>query len=393
MIKEIYFDNSATTKVSEKAAEAAVRTMREDFGNPSSVHSKGAAAFHALNEARSAFAQYLDVVPSELYFTSCGTESNNIVIQGAAKAYGKAGKIFVSAVEHPSVYEPSRYLLSSGYDVAYLPVNQEGVIQLDALSAMLEPDTTLVSIMHVNNETGAIQPLREAGEIIKSIAPQAIFHIDAVQSFGRLPLDIAGWKADAVSISGHKIHAPKGIGLLWLKKGINLPALTLGGGQENGFRSGTENMSSILAFAAAAKECYAAMDSNYRQMQKVKDTLCQQLQTAIPACIVNGPLDEHAAAHIVNISFPGIRSEVMLHSLEAKGIFVSAGSACTSKSSKGSRILTAMGLDESRIDSALRFSFCRYNTVEEAIYTAKVAADVVTELSGFMNFTKRKQRK
>lgn len=390
---EIYFDNSATTCVSAKAADAALRAMREDFGNPSSVHGKGAAAFHALNEARSTFAKYLNVASQEIYFTSCGTESNNIVLQGVAKARGKGAKILVSAIEHPSVYEPTRYLLASGHDVSYIPVNQEGIIQLDVLEKMADHDTALVSIMHINNETGAIQPLRAAGEIIKSVAPQAIFHIDAVQSFGRLPLDFAGWKADTASMSGHKIHAPKGVGLLWLRKGVNIPALILGGGQEYGFRSGTENMSSILAFAAAVEECYSDMDSNYAAMQKVKDTLWENLQRLIPSCTINGPLDDRAAAHIVNISFPGIRSEVMLHSLEAKGIFVSAGSACTAKSSKGSRILTAMGLDDARIDSALRFSFSRYNTVEEAVYVASAAADVVNEISGFMNFTKRKQRR
>ena len=392
-MQEIYFDNSATTQVSQQAAAVALQAMREDFGNPSSVHGKGAAAFHALNEARSVFARYLDVASAELYFTSCGTESNNIVLQGAAKVKGKSGKIIVSAIEHPSVYEPTRYLLSLGYDVAYIPVDCQGIIQLDSLEKLVDSDTVLVSIMHVNNETGAIQPLREAGRIIKNKAPQAIFHIDAVQSFGRLPLEIAGWQADAISMSGHKIHAPKGVGLLWLRNEVHIPALTLGGGQENGFRSGTENMSSILAFAEAAQECYADMANYYSRMQEVKDALLANLRQGVPECIVNGPEDQRAAAHILNVSFPGIRSEVMLHSLEERGIFVSSGSACTSKSSKGSRILIEMGLNADRIDSALRFSFSRYNTVDEARMAAAAVVEIVEQLGAFMHFSQRKQRR
>lgn len=391
-MNEIYFDNSATTRVSEKAIAAAIQAMRDDFGNPSSVHAKGVAAFHALNEARSTFAALLNVSSDELYFTSCGTESNNIILQGAARAAGRQGKILISAVEHPSVYATARNLSSLGYQVELIPVSEEGIIDLDALGHMVDEQTILVSIMHVNNETGAIQPLQKAGQIIRSQAPKALFHVDAVQSFGRLPLEIAAWQADAVSMSGHKIHAPKGIGLLWLKQTRNIPALMLGGGQEHGFRSGTENMSSILAFTVAAGECYSNMSQNYQAITQVKEKLLDELKNAIPNTLVNGPADERSAAHILNVSFPGARSEVMLHSLEAKGLCVSAGSACTSKSSKGSRILTAMGLSMERIDSALRFSFSRYNTVDEAELAAALVAETVAELSAMFNLKKTKGR-
>lgn len=389
---EIYFDNSATTKVSEKAANAAYRAMTENYGNPSSVHRRGAAAFHELNEARGVFAKCLNVSADELYFTSCGTESDNIVVQGAGKSRGKQGRIIVSSVEHPAVYEPAKRLVSQGCDVRFIDVDKNGIIDLDMLESLLTDDTALVSIMHVNNETGAIQPLSEAGKLIRSKAPLALFHVDAVQSFGRLPISVADWQIDALSISGHKIHAPKGIGMLWLRKERNFPPLMFGGGQERGFRSGTENMSGIMAFAVAAGDCYADMPKYYAGMQQVKDTLCQTLQKLVPDCLVNGAVGDKGAAHILNMSFPGIRSEVMLHSLEAKGLFVSAGSACTSKSSKGSRILAAMGLPESQIDSAIRFSFSRYNTVDQARAAADIIAETIDELSLVKQLGKRKRR-
>jgi len=392
-MNEIYYDNSATTKVSEKALHAACRAMREDFGNPSSAHAKGVSAYHALNEARSVFAGYLNVASDELYFSSCGTESNNMIILGAAKAAGKQGKILISAVEHPSVYESARHLASLGYQVELIPVDRQGIIDMTALEQMLDTHTILVSIMHVNNETGAIQPLKQAGALIRAICPQALFHVDAVQSFGRIPLFLAAWQADAVSMSGHKIHAPKGVGLLWLKKTRNIPALIWGGGQERGFRSGTENMSGIMAFTVAAEECYTQMDQNYAVIVNVRGKFLDDLRKAQVDFHLNGPQDEQAAAHILNLSFPGIRSEVMLHSLEAKGVYVSAGSACTSMSTKGSRILTAMGLPSGRIDCALRFSFSRYNTVDEATIAAAAVVDTVLELHGILNSRKGKKTK
>lgn len=392
-IKEIYFDNSATTRVSERAAAAAWRAMRDEYGNPSSIHGKGVAAYHALSEARAALAGHLQVMADELYFTSGGTESNNIVLQGAARAAGKQGKILISAVEHPSVYETAKTLAGLGLKLELIPVSQDGVIDLEVLAQLLDDETVLVSIMHVNNETGAIQPLAEAGELIRSRSPRAFFHVDAVQSFGRLPLHLAAWQVDAVSISGHKIHAPKGIGLLWLKSDRNLPAQMQGGGQEHGLRSGTENMSGVMALATAAAECYERMEQHYSAIAKVKDKFLSDLHRALPQLVVNGPTDERAASHILNFSLPGIRSEVLLHSLEIKGLYVSAGSACTSRSSKGSRILLAMGLPEQRVDAAIRCSFSRYNTVEEAETAAQLVVETVGELSGLINIGKRKGRK
>ena len=389
---DIYFDNSATTQVSDRAARVALQAMTENYGNPSSVHSRGVAAFHALNEARTAFAGYFDGAADEIYFTSCGTESDNIVVQGAARSGGKRGRIIVSAIEHPAVYETAKSLQALGYQAEFIPVGHDGIIDLDAFASMLDAEVTLVSIMHVNNETGAIQPLREAGKIIRSKVPQALFHVDAVQSFGRLPMDVAGWQADAVSISGHKIHAPKGIGLLWLRKERNIPALIIGGGQEHGFRSGTENMSGIMAFAAAADDCYSAMHEHYEQMRQIKETLWQGIKSCVPEAVINGPMDENAVGYILNVSFPGIRSEIMLHSLEAKGICVSAGSACTSGSSKGSRILTSMHLDPAYVDSAIRFSFSRFNTSAEAEEAVRIIGETMDELALVKKLGKKSRR-
>lgn len=392
-ITEIYFDNSATTRVSERAAAAAWRAMREDYGNPSSIHGKGVAAYHALSEARASLARLLQVAADELYFTSCGTESNNIVLQGAARAAGKQGKILISAVEHPSVYETAKHLAALGYQLELIPVTSEGVFDLDALKTLLDEQTVLVSIMHVNNETGAIQPLRQAGELIRRRSKRALFHVDAVQSFGRLPLALADWRADAVTMSGHKIHAPKGIGLLWLRAGLNLPSLMQGGGQEHGLRSGTENMSGVMALTAAAEDCYNRMEQYGEKIAKVRDKFLSELRRDLPQLLLNGPADQRSAGHILNISLPGVRSEVLLHSLEMKGLYVSAGSACTSRSSRGSRILLAMGLPEERVDAAIRCSFSRYNTEDEAVTAAELIVETVNELSGLINLGKRKGRR
>lgn len=392
-MNEIYFDNSATTQVSEEAAAAALFAMREEYGNPGSLHHRGVEAFHTLNEARSTFASLLDAASEEIIFTSCGTESNNTIIQGVAKAAGKRGKIIISAIEHPSVYEQAKYLNSLGQELAIIPVDSNGIIDLAALQEQLDENTCLVSIMHVNNETGSIQPLTQVGELIKSWAPQAIFHIDAVQSFGRLPLNLFAWQADAISVSGHKIHAPKGVGLLWLRKKHNIPPLLMGGGQERGLRSGTENMSSIHAFAVAAKACYDNMQEHTSIINNVRECLINGLAQRKIDYVLNSPNDENGAAHILNISFPGIRSEVMLHSLEEKGLYVSAGSACTSRNSKGSRILTAMHLDDRLVDSALRFSFSRYNTCAEAEAALDIIEQTIADLELVIRLSGSKKRK
>ena len=390
---EIYFDNSATTRVCPEAAEAALRTMTEGYGNPSSAHHLGALAARELAAARQTIADCLKAGPGEISFLSCGTEANNTVLLGAAQLDPKRRRILVSAVEHPSVQQPAKYLLSKGYDVHFLPVDERGRVRLDAAADLLDEHTALISVMQVNNETGAIQPLREIGALVRERAPQALFHVDGVQAFCRLPAELKLWQADAYSMSGHKIHAPKGIGALWLRKGHRIPPLLLGGGQEKGFRSGTEAMPNIMAFAAAARIAHDGMAEYAARMQHVKMTLLQELQRLLPQVTVNGPAWDESAPHIVNLSFPGCRSEVLLHYLEEKGVYVSAGSACDSRSSKGSPVLAAMGLPAERVDSALRFSFSRFNTEDEAGEAAQIIADAVEEVSFFMSKTHNKKRK
>ncbi|MBR0355211.1 MAG: aminotransferase class V-fold PLP-dependent enzyme, partial [Oscillospiraceae bacterium] len=250
---EIYFDNSATTRVCPEAAETALRTMTAGYGNPSSVHHMGAAAARELASARQTIADCLKASPGEVSFLSCGTEANNTVLFGASQLDPKRRRILVSAVEHPSVQQPAKYLLSKGYDVHFLPVDEQGRVRLDATAELLDEHTALISVMQVNNETGAVQPLKDIGALVREKAPQALFHVDGVQAFCRLPAELKLWQADAYSMSGHKIHAPKGIGALWLRSGRRIPPLLLGGGQEKGFRSGTEAMPNIMAFAAAAR--------------------------------------------------------------------------------------------------------------------------------------------
>ena len=389
---DIYFDNSATTMVCAEAAEAAVQAMKSGYGNPSSAHHLGVLAGRELAAARQTIADCLKARPEEISFVSCGTEANNTVLFGASQD-PRRRRILVSAVEHPSVQQPAKYLLSKGCDVHFLPVDQRGIVRLDAVEELLDEQTSLISVMQVNNETGAVQPLREIGALVREKAPQAVFHVDGVQAFCRMTADLKAWRADAYSMSGHKIHAPKGVGALWVRSGCRIPPLLLGGGQEKGFRSGTEPMPNILAFAAAARLAYRSMEENADRMRSVKNTLIDALKARIDHVVVNGPEPEEAAPHIVNISFPGCRSEVLLHYLEEKGVFVSAGSACDSRSSKGSPILMAMGLDLERVDSALRFSFSRFNTEDEARSAAAIIAKAVDEIRFFMGKTHGRKRK
>lgn len=389
-MREIYYDNSATTQVCQEAAQAAFDAMTSEYGNPSSVHSRGAAAFRRLNQARSTVAKAMGVNPDEIFFTSCGTEANNTAIYGAALSGGKrAQRLLISSIEHPSVDQPAKYLMNKGYQLDFVPVDQQGQVDLEALRQLLGEDVALVSIMHVNNETGSVQDLPAIGAAIRELAPQAIFHVDAVQSFARLPLELKNWRADACTISGHKIHAPKGIAALWVRQGCRVQPLLRGGGQERNFRSGTENMPGILAMAAAVEQACGNMSQYREQILAVRQCLLSGLQAELPDLVVNSP--ENGAAHILNISFLGTRSEVLLHYLEQSQLYVSSGSACTSKSSKGSHVLEAMHLPPEVVDSALRFSFSRFNTIEEAERAVSIIVPAVREIRTLMGINKKKR--
>ncbi len=379
-MREIYFDNSATTKVAPFAAQAALKAMEEDYGNPSSLHGKGVAASEIIRKAKEILSPLLQGGEGDIYFTSGGSESNNTAIFGVAAAHGKRAKrILVSPMEHPSVLEPVEDLKNRGFIMENIPLDKEGLILLPAFEEMLGEDILLISIQHVNNETGAVQPLEEIGALIREKAPRAFFHIDGVQGFCKLPTRLALWGAHLYSASGHKLHAPKGCGFLWLKKQMRIAPLILGGGQEKNLRSGTENVPGIAAFKAAAEYYGKRQAKSAAHMGQLREFLWQELNKNIDDCFCNSP--KGGAPHILNISFLGIKSEVLLHYLEGEGLYVSSGSACHSnKKLSGSPVLRGMGLPKERIDSAIRFSFSPQNTLEEAKAASVIIKKAVAEL-------------
>ena len=360
MTKEIYLDNSATTRVCKAAAEKALYMMTECYGNPSSLHSKGFAAEKEMTAARSAIAEKLSAQPGEIFFTSGGTESDNIAILGAARAKKRAGnRIVTTAIEHPAVLNTMAQLEKEGFEVIYVQPDADGNIPAEKFAEVIDSKTILVSVMTVNNETGAVLPLKEIAGIIKRKKAPALFHTDAVQAFCKLPLSPKRLGLDLVSVSGHKVHAPKGVGALYVKSGVRILPNSFGGGQEKDLRPGTEGVPQICAFGAAVK----AMPKEREAMEtvrEVRDHLLQRL-ASIPEVTLNSP--ENAMPYIVNLSAGRVRAETMLHFLAEKGIFVSSGSACGK--AKPSHVLTAMGLSALRIDTSLRVSLSAESTKEE----------------------------
>ncbi len=381
-MKEIYFDNSATTQVSEAAAQAVYETMRQNYGNPSSLHRKGLAAEKALTAARRQLADCLQVDENELYFTSGGTESDNLALTGICGAYGKkGGRIITSAIEHPAVLETVKALQQKGFAVDLVKPGRDGRVAVQDVAAALRPDTLLVSLMQVNNETGAVQPLEEVGRLLGQQQHKIYFHVDGVQGFGKQALFPKQAGIDLYAASAHKIHGPKGMGLLYCAKGLRLQPIVSGGGQEKGLRSGTENMPGIVGFGVAATEAFANLEAHAKQVAQVRQAFCQGL-SGLSGWQVNSPAD--GLPYVLNISFEQVKSEVLLHYLEDQGVYVSSGSACAAKKDKLSHVLTAMGLARKEIEGAIRFSFSRYNTVEEAQEAAAIVRQAVTELRQIM---------
>lgn len=366
---EAYFDNSATTIVTDDVKDIVVKVMTEDYGNPSSMHMVGVNAEKYLKEAKETISKILKVEPNEIYFTSGGTESNNWAIMGAVEANKRSGKkIITTKVEHASVKSPMKHLEQMGYEVTYLPVDQAGVVQLDALKEAMTEDTILVSIMYVNNEVGAIQPIEEIGKYIKTINKNVIYHVDAIQAFGKMEIKPKKSNIDVLTVSGHKIHGPKGTGFMYLKKNVKVNPFILGGGQQNAMRSGTENVPGIAGLAKASDDCYKHLEENVSTMIALKDYLIDGLLN-IDGVTVNSQKGNEGAPHIVSASFSGVRSEVLLHALEDKGVYISAGSACSSNKPAISETLKAMNIDKDLLGSTVRFSFSRFNTKEEIDYT------------------------
>lgn len=358
----IYLDNSATTRTLESAAQAAFRCMREDFFNPSSAYAPAARLEKRVNEARARLAATLGCRAEEIVYTSGGTESNNMAILGALRAMRGRGRIITSASEHPSVYELFRLLEQRGYQAVYIGTDESGAASLAELAANLTPDTALVSLMHVNNETGAVTDIAAAASLIRSRAPQAIFHVDGVQAYGKLPFGCP--PCDLYSVSGHKIHAPKGVGALYVRAGLRFAGGLVGGGQEQGRRSGTTNAPGILGLDAAVAAYAAHQQEWVAAMRACKTRLAERL-LSLPDAYLNGPAPEDGAPHILNVSFPGVRGEVLLHALEQREIYVSTGSACSAHKKGNNRVLAAAGVRGARQEGALRLSLCPFNTLEE----------------------------
>lgn len=380
---EAYLDNSATTRCSKAAADKMVLLLTEDFGNPSSLHMKGVIAEKYINEAKKKIARTLKCQEKEIVFTSGGTESNNLAIIGSAMANQRAGKhIITTQVEHASVANTMKFLEDNGFEITYLGVNHDGRISLEELKAAMRPDTILVSIMQVNNEIGAVMPVEEAGKLIKEINPSTLFHVDAIQSYGKLHISPKNMNCDLLSVSGHKIHGPKGSGFLYIKDKTKIKPIIYGGGQQKGMRSGTENVPAIAGLGVAAEEIYTDLDTKIEAMYALKSHFINEV-TRIDGVTVNGLTDKTSAPHIVSVSVQGVRAEVILHTLEDKNIYVSAGSACSSNKPAVSATLKAIGLPKELLDSTVRFSFCVDTTIEEIDYAIKVMQDVVPKLQKY----------
>ncbi|MDD2958892.1 MAG: cysteine desulfurase family protein [Lachnospiraceae bacterium] len=367
---EAYLDNSATTRCLESVRDIVVKTMMEDYGNPSSRHQKGVDAEKYLKEARGIIADTMKVSEKEIYFTSGGTESNNWALIGAAMANQRAGKhIITTSIEHAAVIQPMMFLQEQGFRVTYLPVDRQGHISLEDLKNALSEDTILVSVMYVNNEMGAVEPIDEIGKIVKAYNPAILFHVDAIQAYGKYRIFPKRSGIDMLSVSGHKIHGPKGTGFLYVKEKTKIHPLILGGGQQKGMRSGTDNVPGIAGLGAAAGEAYRDFDAKTAHIYGLKKRMMDGIRE-IEDTQINSGEGEASAPHIVSVSFRGVRSEVLLHALEDKGIYVSSGSACSSnKKLPVSTVLKEINLDHELLETTIRFSFCEQTTEEEIDYS------------------------
>lgn len=380
----VYLDNSATTRTDPEVIRVMADVMEKVYGNPSSLHGIGDKAHRLIGEAREAVARTLGVQPREIVFTSGGTESNNLAIKGVAERFRNRGRhLITTEVEHPSVYQAFRQLEERGWRVTYLPVDRLGRVSEEDVEKALTEDTVLVSVMHVNNEVGTIQPVEAIGRVLRS-RPKVIFHVDAVQAFGKVELDPVRWGVDLLSISGHKFHGPKGVGALYIREGLRLSPLLAGGEQEGGLRSGTENVPGIAGLAKAAILAQQRRETA-RQWQRWKEELIQAVTSRLEGVVVNGDTTtEGGAPHILSLSFPGLKSEVIVHALEQEKVFVSSKSACSSKKETPSRVLTAMGLDDRTAIGSIRISM-GYDTVESDIrQCAQALIRVIPELQRVM---------
>lgn len=379
-MKEIYLDNSATTMAYPKVGDLVRKVMCEDYGNPSSMHAKGVAAERYVKEAKERLAKLLKVQEKEIFFTSGGTESDNLALIGCTRANWRRGNhLITTGIEHPAVLNTMRYLEEEGYRVTFLPVDSSGRASLEALKEALCPETILVSMMYVNNEVGSVQPVQEAASLVKAYDQNILFHVDAVQGFGKYRIYPKRIKVDLLSLSGHKIHGPKGIGALYIGEHVKIQPIVFGGEQQKNIRSGTENVPGIAGLGLAAKMIYQDLDEKVERMRKLKQRFVEGVGE-IPDTVVHGLCDETSAPHIVSVGFAGIRSEVLLHALEEKGIYVSSGSACASNHPQISGVLRGIGAGREFLDATLRFSMSEFTTAEEIDETLRTLYNIVPML-------------
>lgn len=377
---EVYFDNAATTYVLPEVAELMMQLMQEDYGNPSSRHRKGMEAEKHIREAAEQIARIMKVEAKNIVFTSGGTESNNMALIGAAMANRRAGMHIISTpIEHASVYNPLLYLEQQGFELTILDVDAKGVVKPESLKKAMRQDTILVSIMAVNNEIGTVEPIEEYGRLIHELNPKTVFHVDGIQAFGKMNVYPKRMQIDLYAISGHKLHASKGVGALYVNPQIKIHPLILGGGQQKDMRSGTENVPGIAGLGLAAKLAYDGMEERIRHLRALKQRLIDGALTLEGVSNNSGE-----APHIVSLSFRGVRSEVLLHALEDKGIYVSSGSACSSNHPSISGVLKAIGMEQELLDATLRFSFAERNTIEEVDYTIEMLRQLLPMLRRFV---------
>jgi len=378
----IYLDNSATTRPHPQVIETVRRAMESYYGNPSSLHQKGVEAENVLKQARKVAAQYLGCKEAEIIFTSGGTESNNTAIKGIAFQYQNRGKhIITTQIEHPAVYDVCKQLEGLGFSITYLPVDRDGRVSVDDVKRAMRPDTILVSVMHVNNELGTIQPVMEIGQWLKQY-PKVLFHVDAVQAIGKVPLRIKDSGIDLMSVSAHKFYGPRGIGILYKREGLIIHPLMMGGGQEAGVRSGTENLPAIAGMAKAFRILEELGTVESIRLQGLNQQLREGI-SRIEGCIINTP-ETGVAPHIMNLSVPGVKAEVLLHALEERGFLISTKSACSSKINEPSRVLTAIGIARDCALSSLRISLGRENNAEDIKEFVSALQDCVVKLRSYM---------
>ncbi|MBO5483948.1 MAG: cysteine desulfurase [Lachnospiraceae bacterium] len=384
---EAYLDNAATTRVFPEVKDIMIQAMEVDFGNPSSKHTKGIEAEKYINQAREQIASSLKCQTKEIVFTSGGTESNNMALIGTAMANKRAGKqIITTRIEHASVHEPIACLEQMGYETTYLPVDKNGRVQPQVLSDAVGEDTLLVSVMMVNNEMGAVEDIKAISEAVKKKNPGTIFHVDGIQAYGKYKIVPKRLGIDLMSVSAHKIHGPKGTGFLYVREGTKISPILFGGGQQKGMRSGTENVPAIAGMGEAVRLIYQNHTEKIDKLYELKKRFIEGI-SSLEQVTVNGINDielRDTAPHIVSVSFAGIKSEVMLHALAQKGVFVSSGSACSSNHPELSGTLKAIGVPDDLLDSTLRFSFSVTTTEEEIDYAIAMTAEILPQLRRFV---------